>query len=517
MGALGAVLAGGLLAVGSAGAQSPATSFSGPTNFLTGPVPWLVAAGDLNRDGRPDLVTANAGSLGPGGVSVSMNTTPPGAATPSLASPSTHGAGVLPLGVALGDLDGDGLLDLAVANALGGAAGTGSVSVLLNRTPTGATEGSYDGPFNLATGPNPSQIAAGDLNGDGRVDLVTGNGLLPSGPSDTTVSVLLNVTAPGATQPSFTHTDYPGGGVAEGLGLGDLDSDGSLDIVTGNTATSDLTIYLNRTPPGATTPVLEGPTSPAVPQATGLDLGDLNGDGRLDLAVASTGGGVYVLLNTTEPASPESFAAPVHFDSGSAVTEGVAIADYNLDGQLDVAVVNDFAAGTGNVSVFVNQTPARAPAPVFAGPDQYTAGNGFNGANSVVDADINSDTQPDIVTAQAASGQLPVLADLVPAIDDLISGLPIPETLAALPIIGDAVSILLNTGQRPAIPALVDEAPAGTSAATTPPQRDQRTGLPATGGSAPGPAVVAALGLALLARRVQAYTCAEGGDPQGLT
>src|SRR5207248_1568270 len=98
--------------------------------FAVGTQPVSVAAADVNRDGLPDLLVANAGTGGPSTVSVLLNTTPLGAATPSFAPAQPFGVGRGPQSVAAADVNHDGRPDLLVANTGDGPPGT--VSVLMN-------------------------------------------------------------------------------------------------------------------------------------------------------------------------------------------------------------------------------------------------------------------------------------------------------------------------------------------------------------------------------------------------
>src|SRR5206468_5784357 len=110
------------------GAAPP--SFAAKQDFATGTTPFSVTVGDLNGDGKLDLVVANDGA---NTVSVLLNTTAPGAATPSFAAKQDFVTGAGPFSVTVGNLNGDGKLDLAVANF-----GANTVSVLLNTTAPGA-------------------------------------------------------------------------------------------------------------------------------------------------------------------------------------------------------------------------------------------------------------------------------------------------------------------------------------------------------------------------------------------
>ena len=133
---------------------------------------------DVNGDGKPDLIVANCGSAT---VSVLLNTTTPGATTPSFAAQQTFATGSIPLSVTAADLNGDGMPDLIVANDA-----SNTVSVLLNTTAPGATTPSFAAQQTFAVGDSPFSVTAADLNGDGRPDLIVANLGFNS------VSVLLN-------------------------------------------------------------------------------------------------------------------------------------------------------------------------------------------------------------------------------------------------------------------------------------------------------------------------------------
>ena len=171
---------------------STTASFAAQKTSPSGRAPKSVAIGDLNGDGKPDLAVANYGS---DTVSVLLNTTAPGATAPSFAAQQTFAVGSGPNSVAIGDLNGDGKPDLAVANY-----DSGTVSVLLNTTAAGSTTASFSTQATFAVGSGPESVAIGDLNGDGKADLAVANAFA------NTVSVLLNTTAPSATITTATAT-----------------------------------------------------------------------------------------------------------------------------------------------------------------------------------------------------------------------------------------------------------------------------------------------------------------------
>ena len=137
----------------------PGGSFGPPTSFPAGVEPGSVAVGDFNGDGDPDLATTNHNpndvSDDPNDVSVLL-----GGPGGSFGPPSNFAAGDTPGFVAVGDFDGDGDPDLAVANI-----NSNDVSVLL-----GGPGGSFGPPANFAAG-GPTGVAVADFNGDGDPDL----------------------------------------------------------------------------------------------------------------------------------------------------------------------------------------------------------------------------------------------------------------------------------------------------------------------------------------------------------
>jgi len=101
---------------------------------------------------------------------VLLNTTSPGAATPTFAAQQTFGGLATPQYVATGDVDGDGKPDLIVASYSGGM-----VSVLINTTPNSAAVPSFAALQMFATGTSCLSVTTADINGDGRLDLVVAN------------------------------------------------------------------------------------------------------------------------------------------------------------------------------------------------------------------------------------------------------------------------------------------------------------------------------------------------------
>jgi hypothetical protein len=266
--------------------------------------PYSIEVGDFNGDGHLDLAVANSAD---NNVSILLND---GSGNFSAAPSSPITVGVSPFSVAVGDFVGNGKLDLAVANRCGNdpqCNSPGTVTVLKG-----------DGTGNFTTGTtvtvesSPYSVAVGDFNGDGLLDLAVANecGNDPFCSSPGTVSVLLGDGA-GNFAPAATPT------VAVGVNpwsvaVGDFNGDGLLDLAVANFTDSTTSVLLGdgagNFSPAATSPVAVGvnPESVAV--------GDFNGDGNPDLAVANfTDGTVSVLYALWT----ESGTAPVIFTSSA--------------------------------------------------------------------------------------------------------------------------------------------------------------------------------------------------------
>ncbi len=219
-----------LLNTTAPGATTP--SFAAQQTFATGSSPRSVTAADVNGDGKPDLIVANeVGNT----VSVLLNTTAPGAATPSFAAQQTFATGSGPVSVTAADVNGDGKPDLIVAND-----DDNTVSVLLNTTAPGATTPSFAAQQTFATGSGPVSVTAADVNGDGKPDLIVANN------NDNTVSVLLNTTAPGATTPSFAaQQTFATGSEPASVTAADVNGDGKPDLIVANFNANTVSVLLN--------------------------------------------------------------------------------------------------------------------------------------------------------------------------------------------------------------------------------------------------------------------------------
>jgi len=351
-------------------------------SYVTEFGPRSIAIADLNADGGLDLVTANQGA-----TSVSVLR---GRGDGTFEDHVEYGDMSQPNSVAVTDLNGDGTPDLVVVSA-------GGLSALL---------GNGDGTFqpNIDYGPvrpGPNGLAVADFNGDGRYDVaVTCH--------DYGFSVLLGH-GDGTFQAQLDHSSSPTTAVA----AGDLNGDGRADLVV-----MDTPLYTCPAPPCGHPPDPYGFTGEASvylgngdgtfgsPHAynTGtvpvmVALGDLNGDGYLDIvapAYGYQGGGrrVSVLLGNGDG----SFAPDAEYGDVSA-PRAVAIADFDRDGWPDIAV----SGGASHVFVLHGLGDGQ-----FAPQSQYNSGYEAS-MFALATADLNRDVAPDLVVAGTGGSGVSVL------------------------------------------------------------------------------------------------------------
>jgi hypothetical protein len=333
--------------------------------YRVGLGPSAVAVGDFDGDGKLDVVVANLKS---NGVTVLF-----GRGDGTFGHGKDYRVGTAPQAVAVGDFNGDGKPDLAVANS-----GDNSVSLLF---------GNGDGTFRRAptcqAGAGPRSLAVGDFNNDGKLDLAVANA------GDSTVSVFLS----NGDETFRAAQNYRVSGSPQSVVLADFNTDGNPDLAVANSGSNAVDILVGQGDgsfqSGAHYTIGRNPYS--------LTAGDFDSDGQSDLAVTTRDGkNLSVLLASGGGA----FHAAVGYVVGTKA-QGVVAGDFNGDGKIGLAIVNP---DQNSISMLLGQ----ADGTMILGP-AFSVGAG---PSAIAVGDFNGDGAPDLVVANATDNDVTVLMNL---------------------------------------------------------------------------------------------------------
>jgi hypothetical protein len=352
--------------------------------FPAGKRPSSIAVGDLNNDGKLDSVIANADSndvtilLGDGH----------GGFKPAQGSP--FNVGTTPMYVAIGDLNKDSTLDIAIAQH----DGSYDVTILLGDAKGGfrRAPGSPLTPLK-ATNPHNHGLILGDVNGDGMLDIVTANAGLNRGKADNSVSVLMG-NGRGAFRLA-SGSPFRLGRMPADMALGDLNRDGSLDLVSANEGSKDMTVMLGDGSGGFN--AASGSPFALQAYANFVAIGDVNKDSNPDLVMTHDDSNLMtVLLGDGRAGFKAAPGSPLDLERKA---WNIIVVDVSGDKKLDLVMRsqdNSVMVMLGNGSGDFTSAPG---SPFTVGTDPF----------SIAVGDVNADGKPDVLTANSGSNNVTVL------------------------------------------------------------------------------------------------------------
>jgi hypothetical protein len=337
-------------------------------SYTTASGPVAVAIGDVNNDDYLDIAVANQNN---NSVSIFL-----GSSAGTFSLDKSYSVGKGPISIATTDLNKDGRLDIVTANY-----DDDSVSVLIRNA---------DGTFSIdkyPVGKNPMSIAIGDLNKDNRLDIVVANYVGNS------VSVLYNT---GLGFVSSIKSQHSVGRRPHSVAIEDLNNDGHLDIVTANDSDNSVSVLCGNA--DETFSTAKNSTYSVGARPFSVVISDVNKDGRLDIVTANfKDNSVSVLIGGPDGSFSQLQGSPYPVGEGS---RSIAIADVNKDGLLDIVTANNWNDSVsvllGNSAGTFSEAP-RSPYPVGEHPI------------AVAIADVNKDGNLDMVTANVKSDSISVI------------------------------------------------------------------------------------------------------------
>ena len=412
---------------------------------LTYPLPEfddaVVAVADFNRDGKPDLVFGSEGgetAQDPNFLTLMLNNgagfDPPPAQF-VVTSPADQAQAENPISVALGDLNGDGKLDLVVT-LWGGTFGPiidgkipnpphvdpstqqvttqGSIAVLL-----GNGDGSFAAPHYYLVGARPIAAKIVDLTGDGKKDIALANAV-------TNTISMLKGNGDGTFQ---TAIDLPSGTSPNTLVVADVNGDNKPDLISTNNGDSTVAIYINNSTPGNIS-FAAGVTYPVGLYPSSIVTGDFNRDGKIDVIVLNNGDvfnvasptTINVLLGNGDGTFSVQSPRTVWINNGG---DALAVGDFSGTGRLDLAVVN---FSSNQLRILRGN-----------GDGTFTLGENYGigeGAEDIKVADFNGDGVVDLVTCNLNDNTITVLTGkgdgtFVPAVVATNNETPVPYGVSA--------------------------------------------------------------------------------------
>ncbi len=359
-------------------------TFAAKADATTGTQPYNIATGDFDNDGKPDIAVSNFSA---GTVSVLRNTGTPG--SHSLLPKIDFACGPSPYSVAVADLNADGKPDIAVTNATSAAS---RVSVLIN-TSAGAAI-SFDAAVNFPTGDSPFRLAINDIDGDGKPDIVATNNGAAS------FSVLRN-TSTGNVLSFAPKIDISANTSPLSVALTDMDGDGKADVILTAISTSVVSVYRNSSTVAAVS------FEPRIDFTTGngprmVITGDLDGDGKPDIATNNTIAESISIFRNTGSAGMIAFAPKVDFAIGQITgnSEYLAMGDLSGDAKPEIVVVN---TSKNNMSLFKNNG-----SPGVVSFETRVLYNTGTTPQSITMADFDGDAKQDIAVANNGQNSISV-------------------------------------------------------------------------------------------------------------
>ncbi len=392
----------------NANAQINTSSFSTKVDFAVGSGTQQtcgIVANDFNGDGKMDIATTNQSS---NSYSVLINNSTVGVVnSQSMLQPIVGSTGTTPIGIASQDLDGDNKPDIVISNN-----GSSTISVVRNTTFSGST--SFASKIDFSSGVSPAQVAIEDIDLDGKKDIINCNF------GSNTFSVFRNLSTLGTinlgSRLDFACTGS--GFEARELVVSDVNMDGKPDVIV-LYFNGWVSVFRNTSSSGAVS-FAPSVNYQSVNLNAGISAGDIDGDGKPEIAVSSYNTGVFLVFKNNSTGGVVLFSSYVSYSIGVGTNpHGNAIADLDNDGKAEFIVCN---RGSSTVSIFRN-FGAIGSINNFTYPIKQDFITGSVPIFLEL-ADIDNDEKKEIITANNGTNTISILKNNITPSNGLVAHYP---------------------------------------------------------------------------------------------
>jgi hypothetical protein len=351
-----------------------AGSFQLTNTIMNRASPKAVVAVDIDEDGDVDLISADSGSML---LSILIND-----GSGSFSASSTISVTNEPEALITADVDGDKKVDLICAFRFGT-----SLSIFMNN----GSGGFSTSPTTISTGSEPRSVSAADVNGDGAVDLISASFV------EDQLLVFMNNGSGGFSTP---NTILNTGTAPRVVVSADINGDGHVDLLSADRNSNQLSLFVGD---GSGAFVVATPaTIPIGVQAEALIAADIDGNGQVDLISADSGSQqLSLFLNARSASFSPSISLPI---DSAAKPRFVIAGDINGDKNIDLISADD--SGSGQLSVFLGD--GLGAFPVASRSTLNTGGS----PQAVTAADIDGDGNIDLISADSGSNQLSIFTNM---------------------------------------------------------------------------------------------------------
>ncbi len=356
-----------------------------PTSITNFNAAKSIKIADIDGDGKPDILLSHF-SLNI--ISILRNTSSSGALTFTLPYTISTGAAGGQIGIDCADMDGDGKLDVIMTNST-----SNFITLLRNTSSPAPGPISFDSPVVLPVSSPPEGLALGDFDNDGTVDIAVSK---PNSYPNTQIVIFKNTNIAGIIDPDLflQQSIIDAGSYPRRIATADIDKDGKTDLISVNSLSNSISVFRNVSNPSYINFNYKVDFATGTTPNGGLGVADFDNDSKMDIIVTNITSNSFSIFRNTATSAPVfsagTFAARQDFSAGTGPTR-LSIADFDGDGKPDVILL----AATFNLINIYRNTSSGPGNLSFASAVSYT--NDFTNPTDLASGDLNNDAHTDFI------------------------------------------------------------------------------------------------------------------------